>query len=437
MGRRRTNTAMQEAAAALAAAADAQQTGEADELESAEISEDVLEGLRRLDQGGNRVTWYVYSNLPGKTGESEGYIAKLRSEQLDEQFFKTRYGPGEYRVLGRLADGHYVKGSHSVVKISDIGFDTGAAPTGGALDVVGFLREQRAADEARQKQKAEDLKTYAGILAAPFGAIAAALIARRPSVDIAALVTALKPSQSPPTLSDMTTALVNLKTIQGDGGGGGNVEIVLKVLERLQDLPTGQSEGGWLGFLKDVVAPHAGELLARIAPPNPPGHLPPGSTSGPPFGPGVAQSSLPRPSAANGASPPPSGASEPLPSSQSTPSASPPPSSDADMWRIAEPWLRRRAEDLHEWAASNMEVELCAEMLLASVPKMFRAALSASDLVGYLQRGDWWQVLTTFHPPLLPYHAWIDDLRTEVLQLLADEINGPAAGADTEQGPLS
>lgn len=431
---RKRPTAMQEAAAALAAAAVESQTPDLDDVE-AEISDDVLDGLRRLDQGGNRVTWYVYSNTPGKSGDSEGYIDKLRSEQLDEQFFKTRYGPGEYRVLGRLSDGHYVKGSHSIVKISDIGYAPAVAGSSPATDIVTYMREQRAADEARQKARGEDLKTYAGILAAPFGAIAAALIGRRPSLDIAALVTALKPAQAAPTLSDMTTALVNLKSIQGEGGGGGSVEVVLKVLERLQDLPQGQSEGGWLGFLRDVVkeaAPHAREILGRLQPPAG-GALPLGSTSGPAFGPGVAPSAL-APPRTNGATPP-SGASEPSqPSPSSPPSGNPAPSgSDSDMWAVAEPWLRRRSEDLHEWAASNMDVELCAEVLLASVPKMFRAVLSAGDLVGFLQRPDWWGVLTTFHPPLAPYHAWIDDLRQEVLGLLMEEINGPPADT-TDQG---
>ncbi len=435
MGRRRTNTAMQEAAAALADAAAAQTNEPADDLEAAEISDDVLEGLRRLDQGGGHVTWFVYCESPV---EREGFIEKLRTEQLDEQRFKSKYGPGEYKVIGRTTDGHYVRGSHKVIKISGILADEPSRGAG-ANDVVTFMREQRAADEARQKARADDLKHYATILAAPFGAIAAALIARRPSVDIAALVMALKPAQAPPTLSDMTTALVNLKTIQGDGGGGGgSVEVVLKVLERLQDLPQGQSEGGWVGFLRDVVkeaAPHARELIGRMAQqPTAGGLLPSAATSGPPFGPGAGQSSLPRPSA-NGASAPTSGVSEPSPSSPSAPSTNPAPpaGSDADMWAIAEPWLRRRAEDLHEWAASNMEVELCAEMLLATVPKMFRAVLTAADLVGYLQRPDWWAVLTAFHPPLQPYQAWIDDLRGEVLQLLAEEINGPPPDT-TDQG---
>lgn len=430
MGRRRTNTAMQEAAAALADAAAAQTNEPDDDLETAEITDDVLEGLRRLDQGGGHVTWFVYCQSPV---EREGFIEKLRTEQLDEQRFKSKYGPGEYKVIGRTTDGHYVRGSHKIIKISGILADEPNRGAG-ANDVVSFMREQRAADEARQKARADDLKHYASVLAAPFGAIAAALIARRPSVDIAALVTALKPAQAPPTLADMTTALVNLKTIQGDsGGGGGSVEVVLKVLERLQDLPQGQSEGGWLGFLRDVVkeaAPHARDLIGRMATQQPAGGLlPPAATSGPPFGPGAAQSSLPRPT--NGATAPTSGVSEPSQSSPSAPSANPPPpsGSDAEMWAIAEPWLRRRAEDLLEWAASNMEVELCAEMLLASVPKVFRAVLTAADLVGYLQRPDWWAVLTAFHPPLQPYQAWIDDLRGEVLALLAEEINGPTPDA--------
>ena len=103
------------------------------------------------------------------------------------------------------------------------------------------------------------------------------------------------------------------------------------------------------------------------------------------------------------------------------------------MWRIAEPWLRRRAEDLHEWAAANMDVQLCAEMLLASVPKVFRAYLSAAELHAYLQRADWWAALTTFHPPLHPYQAWIDDLRAEVSGMLLEEINGPPPGAGTDE----
>ncbi len=417
---------MQEAAAALAAAAAAQDHLGAEDDDAAEISEDVLEGLRRLDQGGSLVTWFVYCESPV---EREGFVEKVRTEQLDEQRFKAKYGPGEYKVIGRTTDGHYVRGSHKLIKISGI-LASDANPTGGGSDPLSIFREMRAQDEARAKQRADDLKTYATVLGGPFATIIAALIARRPAIDIAALVTALRPQQTGPTLADMTTALVNLKAVQGDSGGG-SVDLVLKVLERLPDLPQGGTgEGGWLGFLRDVVkeaAPHARELLGRAQ--QPAGSLPPGSTSGPAFGPGVAV--LPRPQpGGNGAIPPTPTVSGPLPSS--SPEQSPQPTEGNDMFRLAEPWLRRRAEDLHEWAAANMEVELCAEVLLASVPKMFRAVLSTSELIQLIQRPDWWQQLIAFHPPLAPYQAWIDDARQEVLQLLAEEIQGAPPGDESE-----
>lgn len=432
-------TPMQAAAAAVAAAAAAEQELGLpdDDAEEAEISADVLEGLRRLDQGGNRVTWYVYSDSPGKKGDSEGYVEKLRTEHLDEQRFKQRYGAGEYRVLGRTSDGHYVKGSHTVIRISDIGMEAPAAPSAGG-DAATLLREMRAADEARQKSRDENLKTYATILATPLATLAAAFLTRKPAIDIAALITALRPAQSPPTLVEMTTALASLKSLQPEGGGGGgNVELVLKVLERLQDLPQGSAgEGGWIGFMRDMVKealPAAREFLGRSqgAP-----ALPPGA---PMFAPG-ANPVLPRPvlpagpnPAVNGASPPTPTASAASPPS-SLPSDVPPSDSNsaqgAEMWALAEPWLRRRAEDLHEWAAANMEVELCAEVLLASVPKIFRAMLSEADLCGFLQRPDWWAVLTGFHPPLSPYHAWIDDVRQELLGLLMEHPN-PDSGASS------
>lgn len=430
MGRKRATPQLEAAAAALSAVA-ANQVLDDEDLEAAEISEDVLEGLRRLDQGGNRVTWYVYSDTPGKSGDSEGYVEKLKTEHLDEQRFKTRYGPGEYRVLGRTSDGHYVKGSHKVIKISDIGAESPAAARSTENDALTLMRELRSSDEARQRARDESLKTYATILAAPLATLGAALIGRRPAIDVAALVTALKPAQSAPTLADMTTALVNLKAVQGDSGSSNGVELVLKVLERLPDLPQGtQGDTGWLGFVRDLIkeaAPHARELFAQRAPP---GQLPPGSTAGPAFGPGITPGVLPRP-AVPGVSPPTPTVSEASPPSSSDSGTNP--SEASEMLRMAEPWLRRRAQDLHEWAAANLDVALCAEMLLASVPKLFRAALSAQDLHGYLQRPDWWPVLTAFHPPLEPYHAWIDDLRAEVAALLVEEINGVPPGAGTDE----
>ena len=266
MPRKRT-TVLQEAAAAAAAAVAA--TRNDDQLiplaedDDAELAEDVLEGLRKLDTGSNRVTWYVYSDTPGRSGNSEGYIEKLRTEHLDEARFKSRYGPGEYRVFGRSSDGHYVKGSHKTIRISDIGAEPGTL-NGQSTDALALLREMRQADEQRAAKRSEEVKSYATILATPLATLGAALIARRPALDIPALIAALRPQQS--TLTEVTTALANLRQLSGSDS---SLDVVLKVIDKLQDLPTGQSgETGWFGFLRDIVkeaAPHAREVLTQLA----------------------------------------------------------------------------------------------------------------------------------------------------------------------------
>lgn len=422
MGRKR-GTVMQEAAAAAAAAAvaaaDNSDVLPLESSEDEEIAEDVLEGLRRLDAGGNRVTWYVYSEQPGSTGNSEGYIEKLKSEQLDEARFKQVYGPGEYRVVGRTSNGAYVRGSHKTIRISDIG----AARRSADGDAVSMLREIRATEEQRATKRAEDLRTYATILATPLATLGAALITRKPAIDIAALVTALRPQQS--SLGEVTTAMLNLKQLEG-GGGASSLDVALKVLEKLQDLPTsGAGDTGWLGFFRDLVkeaAPAAREIIAQLGQPaRPQGQLPPGATSGPPFvvtqqpPPAIAQASTPSPVSPSGVP------AQPPATPINGASVSTSQSEELDMLRAAEPWLRRKAEELLESASSNMPIDLEAERLLVAVDKKFKLFVSRNDMKGWLRHPDWWAYVVGFYPPLQPYQAWVDDLRQELLDMLEDE----------------
>jgi hypothetical protein len=430
---------LQEAAAAAAAAVAA--TRNDDQLiplaedDDAELAEDVLEGLRKLDTGSNRVTWYVYSDTPGRSGNSEGYIEKLRTEHLDEARFKSRYGPGEYRVFGRSSDGHYVKGSHKTIRISDIGAEPGTL-NGQSTDALALLREMRQADEQRAAKRSEEVKSYATILATPLATLGAALIARRPALDIPALIAALRPQQS--TLTEVTTALANLRQLSGSDS---SLDVVLKVIDKLQDLPTGQSgETGWFGFLRDIVkeaAPHAREVLTQLAQQRSgalPGQLPVGATTGPAFGPGV-QSLPPAPSAPVSipSSPLSGGASKPVSSSPTptaTQSVSQSPSEGADMWTMIEPWLRRKAEDLHEAASSNIPVELVAEMLLTQAEKKFGFVITPAELTEVLSRPDWWQHVVTFYPALEPYQAYCSDLRQEILGMLEEDSNKTQQGTE-------
>jgi hypothetical protein len=402
MGRKSSKDATVEAAAAAAAAAVAAATNadmESIDIEAAEVTEDVLEGLRRLDQGGNRVTWYVYCDAPV---EREGFVEKLKTEQLDEQRFKSKYGAGEYRVIGRTQDGHYVRGSHKVIKISAILSD-GAGPAH-ATDPIALLREM-------SLQRQETFKQYATILAAPLATLGAALIARRPSLDIPALISSLRPQQS--SLTEMTTALANLKQLEG--GGSGTLDMVLKVVERLQDLPSGggASDTGWLGVVRDVIretAPAAREMLGQLAAQRPQ--------------PGIAPLVVHPPAPAAQALP------QPAPTAQAPTNGAASTTTEgkeADMWKLVEPWLRRKAEDLHESAASNMSVELCAEHLLEAAEKKFGGLLTADELRALLQRPDWWQHVVLFYPPLTPFQAWVNDVRAEILAMLED-TEGKRAG---------
>lgn len=431
MAKRRPNHAMAAAAQALADAVEQQQEeSQPDPLspsDDPEVIESVLEGLRRLDQGGgNRITWYVYND----SIDDAGYIEKLRTDQLDEDLFKTRYGPGEYRVRGRDSSGQYVKGSSSTVKISGVISEprrrTPTSATVAENDPLAFMREMQAANDRRAQQRAEENKHWAQALAVPFATVAAAFISR-PRNDLAALVTAIRPQQS--SLSEMTQALVSLQSLQGERSN--SVDVLLKVLDRVKDMPDSPGEGGWLGLVRDVIreaAPHAKELITRMgttAPPPVPGMLPASATAGPPFGPGIR---ITAPTAAlpngpvggvNGTQP---AGQRPASESNAPPTTNPTTAGAGDMWSIAEPWLRRRAEELHEDAAANMDVELVAEALLERARKRFGMFVSLEQLAQLLQHPQWWEFLTSFYPPLTPYQAWVNDVRNQLLLMVTEDM---------------
>ncbi len=102
------------------------------------------------------------------------------------------------------------------------------------------------------------------------------------------------------------------------------------------------------------------------------------------------------------------------------------------MWRLAEPWLRRKAEELHEAASTNMPIELEAERLLMAAEKKFGEAVTVNARA-WLQHPDWWVYVVSFHPTLQPYQAWLDDLRRELLVLLSDE-GQPERAEDNAEG---
>jgi hypothetical protein len=107
-----------------------------------------------------------------------------------------------------------------------------------------------------------------------------------------------------------------------------------------------------------------------------------------------------------------------------------------DMWKVVEPWLKRKAEDLHEEAAANMPVELTAEHLLTAADKKFGVFITPTELHALLSRPDWWAHLIAFYPPLTPFQAWVSDVRGEMIDMLEHAMQGkdkPPGGTDSDE----
>jgi hypothetical protein len=89
---------------------------------------------------------------------------------------------------------------------------------------------------------------------------------------------------------------------------------------------------------------------------------------------------------------------------------------------IVKPWLTKQAANVEDWAKNDVEPELAAEMLLASVPASFKRLVQIPTLLEWLNRPDGWQLFVMFHPPMAPYQAWTEKLRTELVSMLTEEL---------------
>jgi hypothetical protein len=243
----------------------------------------------------------------------------------------------------------------------------------------------------------------------------AGMFNRKPDIDVMQLATLLRPQQS--NITELTTAMAQLRALQPESSD--KLDIVFKLMERFSEMPSSGGGAGWMDILRDVVkdaTPVVGGLLQNLAnrvpaapgaPPAPVrvGPAPPPAALAPPVQPSQPVATVATPGAVNGA----------------------PVNPEPTMFQLAEPWLRKQADNLLEWASQNIEPSLCADMLYASVPKMFRAVVSAEQLRAWLADPQWWQFLSTFAPPLAPYQAWCDNVREELLGIVEEELEAKAA----------
>jgi hypothetical protein len=427
--------AAEAAAAAAITAADAR-TPDA-EIDVDDEYTDVLEGLHRLTEG-RSATWELHCIAPP---ENEGMVCKLQTSQLDMAYIKGRFPPGEYKIIGRDDRGSYIRGSHKSFKLSALGSSGAQAVDTGGGDLATTLKTYMDAQAAREREAAERRKEMMmGLLpavTAAVGPIVAALISRPdPLASLGPILAALKPSGEHGSMKDMVETMAALQQL--NGGSGNQLDVAFKVLDRIKDIPTGEGTG-WVGSVLEVIkdlAPAAKEMVQQImdrragvvgqpAPTNSPAVFLPGTVAAPTPPPRL-----------NGSAPPASSAGQPAPASATTTgptgslTAAEPPSAasfaasaESDMFlKIVEPWLRKQADNVTDWAKNDVDPELAADLLLASVPMSFRRLVQVPTLLEWLQRADGWQLFVMFHPPIGPYQAWAEKLRGHLIIMLQEEL---------------
>jgi hypothetical protein len=409
----RKKTHLEKAAAAGAAAAVAAATGDQvldiEDDDDIDGQEEVFRALRELGTSDDEIVWQVVK-MSGPPNQ-RGFIEKLSTSQLDLQFFRDSYGPGDYRVMGYRGS-QYVKGGHRTVKISDVGYKpqpaAAAVPAGGsAADIIAAL-------DKRNEARASELKSWAAILVPVLGPAILKLFERKSEV------------------GELVQGLAALKGLTPDPpkpeGLESQLDRIMGVMEKLKEAQGAQSSTGatWVDIVRDGISALKGPaeaLAGRLIAPGLPALPPTPMIVGPaPFGP----TSMPTPAPGSGAPLSSAPTSPPGGNGDSSAAAQPPPVQPVMSFL---PWLRDNLQALIYQAGRNKDPGLYASVMLDNLPPGTDPAL----LKGFIERADWWAQLKTFAPGVTPYPAWFEEFREAVLEIM----NSPPDEPTPPESPAS
>lgn len=346
---------------------------------------DALESLSELGEG-QEYTYVVMCLSPlDKRGRVETVTRDALAELPD--YLRDRYGPGKYSVQAKGPRG-YVRGSHRIIAISTLARPPAGGPSASGAAAGGewerWLEREARGAEARRLEQREDQKFMMQMI-----------------------VTAMGGNRGE-SLSDLVQALVAMKTLTGEGGSS-NTEKVLEVLTRGMEIgakANGKEPETVLGVIRETIrdltnSPIGQSVMDRIA----------------------NRTAAPAQSAA--AAPQPQLVRVPYQGPSAAPAGAPPatlasaPAGDDPMM----PLLNKLADELLEYAGNGTDPGLAAEALVAKVPRMVRAMVTAEQLKAWLTAPDWWEHLKAFRPALEPYMAFCDDVRQALYGLL---VQSPA-----------
>jgi hypothetical protein len=358
--------------------------------------------------------------------DKAGFCDKIPVAEFDLLMLKNKYGPGTYRVRFNGPTGFLPGGS--TIKIAA----TPEKPTAPAGDFQSFLELQARRDSERSNKLWE-----LAIISVP--ALIAGFFQRPQGNDVAALVTALKPSPGP-TLADLSTAMVNMRTLTAPEKQDSKIDEILKVFEAAQNLmgdkEGSQSSGGssWVDVIRDLikVAPDAIKPMLEARMQAMQQQMQPGKVMQ--VTPAVA---APKPIGTNAATVPTMNTS----ANSSVDGATSP---GANMREIWEPLAKQHLAKVLDWAQKDRNPEIYSEIFIDDLPDL-SGYFSVDEVIGHLKNPIWYEKVCELEPRLKAhpdyckeFHAAVvaivEQLRAEALedQPKKEEKTGPAIEAPTE-----
>jgi hypothetical protein len=369
---------------------------------------DALQGLREI-QTTEPVRWAI-ERIDGEG--SPGLLAKWPTVLLKWERIRDEFGPGTYRVEGRLNSGKYVQRRTITIaddaprKVKDYSMHASAAP---AFNVTEFMAQQEARDaqrreaderHRREREEREDKRRaeFQQLLLTALPAAAtvfAAMFQGNRGPDLGTLLTALKPAPPP----DPIATLVALRQLSESPKGPAPMEQALHLFEVLSDKAGSSGRTDWLDVVKEgvkILGPSVGGAIEQT--------LTQARTNVQANGAAHGTS----PDGAEGATP----AALPAPAGGISPEPHPVISGDGNMLELLPhiPFLRTQLAKMANAAARGRDTDVYAAMFLEELPD----GLPPVKVLELLSRSDWLQQLSRFDARIPQQAPWWTQLREDL-----------------------
>lgn len=337
--------------------------------------------------------------------ERKGYCGTLSISEFNLEKMRVSFGAGRYMVQIKGPKGFLPGGGP--VEIAEMP----EQPKHGGGDFQSFL-ESQARRDAERSSKLWEL----AMISVP--ALIAGFFNRPQGNDVAALVTALKPAPGP-TLGDLSTAMVNMRTLTAPEKQDSKIDEILKVFEAAQNLMgekgESNSNGGssWIDIIRDLIkiAPDAIKpmLEARMA------AMQAAATARPSVqaAPATSHAAIAaKPTATNAATPPTMNATEKLSAAAAT-------NGENDMRALWEPIAKQHLAKVFAWAEKDRSPDVYAEVFVDELPNL-SAYLTIDQVLEHLQNPAWFAKVCELEPRLINHKDYCTEMHDGIVEIVKD-----------------